>query len=48
MFDQASEIYRAALQEIETAGLSKEERVLTTPQGARVRTTEKGPAEPGV
>ncbi len=39
MFDQAQSIYAAALSEIREAGLYKEERVITTPQGASIRTT---------
>jgi glycine C-acetyltransferase len=40
MFDQAAEVYQTALDEIRAAGLYKEERVLTTPQGAHIRTNE--------
>jgi glycine C-acetyltransferase len=38
MFDRSQVIYEAALADLKRAGLYKEERVLTTPQGARVRT----------
>jgi len=41
MFEQAAELYRTALDEISQSGLYKHERVLTTPQGARVRTVER-------
>ncbi len=41
---KALEIYRATLHEIEEAGTKKEERILTTPQGARVDT----PGAPGL
>jgi glycine C-acetyltransferase len=40
MFEQAAAIYQTALDEIRAAGLYKEERVLTTPQGAHIRTNE--------
>src|SRR5262245_13645388 len=40
MFEQAAKLYRAALDEIAGAGLQKDERVLTTPQGAHIRTNE--------
>jgi glycine C-acetyltransferase len=40
MFDEARSIYARALTEIRSAGLFKEERVLTTPQGAAIRTTD--------
>lgn len=39
MFEEAREIYGQALSEIRAAGLYKEERVITTPQGAQIRTT---------
>src|SRR3954468_1190779 len=39
MFDEARSIYAEALAEIRSAGLSKDERVITTPQGAVIRTT---------
>ncbi len=42
MFEQAAKLYRAALEEITEAGLFKGERVLATPQGAHIRTTEGG------
>jgi glycine C-acetyltransferase len=46
MFEQAAELYRTALDEISRSGLYKHERVLTTPQGARVRTTaQAGPGD---
>lgn len=37
---RAKEIYRCELDEIEEKGLSKKERVITSPQGPRVLTTE--------
>src|SRR6266851_2148351 len=40
MYMQAAKLYRAALEETAGAGLYKEERVLTTPQGAHIRTTD--------
>ena len=39
MFDVARSIYTETLAEIRAAGLYKEERVLTSPQGAAIRTT---------
>ena len=39
MFEDARAIYSQALSEIRAAGLYKEERVITTPQGAQIRTT---------
>jgi glycine C-acetyltransferase len=36
MFDQARDYYRATLKEIEEAGLYKSERILSSPQGARI------------
>jgi glycine C-acetyltransferase len=36
MFDQAREHYRTTLQEIDQAGLYKSERILRSPQGARI------------
>src|SRR3954464_2823044 len=39
MFNGARSIYAQALSDIRTAGLYKEERVITTPQGALIRTT---------
>jgi glycine C-acetyltransferase len=39
MYKQAAKLYQAALDEIAGAGLYKEERVLTTPQGAHIRTS---------
>ena len=38
MFDVARSVYSTALEEIRAAGLYKEERVITTPQGALIRT----------
>lgn len=38
MFDQAESVYTTALSEIRQAGLYKEERVITTPQGATIET----------
>jgi glycine C-acetyltransferase len=40
MFDQAKHIYEGTLREIREAGLHKDERVITTPQGALIRTTD--------
>ncbi|EYF05899.1 glycine C-acetyltransferase [Chondromyces apiculatus] len=40
MFDTARSIYAQALDEIQSAGLHKEERVIATPQGAVIRTTD--------
>jgi glycine C-acetyltransferase len=40
MYTQASKVHQAVLAEIAEGGLSKDERILTTPQGARIRTTE--------
>ncbi len=40
MSKQAFDIYRGMLEEIRTAGTYKEERVITTPQGARIDTTK--------
>ncbi len=40
MFEHAAPVYKLALEEIRAAGLYKEERVLTTPQGAHIRTNE--------
>jgi len=42
MFDEARSIYAATLNEIRAAGLYKEERVITTPQGASIRTSSGG------
>jgi glycine C-acetyltransferase len=42
MFQQAANIYQTTLDEIRSAGLYKEERVLATPQGARIRTGDSG------
>ncbi|MEN6340834.1 MAG: glycine C-acetyltransferase [Clostridiaceae bacterium] len=39
MTKQAYELYRTVLEEIRAAGTYKEERIITTPQGARVDTT---------
>ena len=39
MIKQAYEIYRGVLEEIRAAGTFKQERIITTPQGARVDTT---------
>jgi glycine C-acetyltransferase len=44
MFREAAPIYQAALDEIKDSGLCKDERILTTPQGARVRTTDQAGA----
>ena len=40
MFDAARSIYAQTLDEIRAAGLYKEERVITTPQGAAIRTAD--------
>ncbi len=40
MTKQAYEIYRGVLDEIRAAGTYKQERIITTPQGARVDTTK--------
>src|SRR5271169_1726600 len=37
MFDAAKTVYEKTLAEIRDAGLFKEERILTTPQGAQIR-----------
>jgi glycine C-acetyltransferase len=41
MFEQARTVYRDTLKEIDDAGLTKRERTITSPQGAKIR------AEPG-
>jgi len=41
MFDAARSQYTQTLADIRTAGLYKEERVIATPQGALIRTTEE-------
>ena len=41
MYDVAQPIYRATLEEIRQAGTYKEERVITTPQGAAIGTAGK-------
>src|SRR6185436_11208299 len=41
MFDQAARVYQSSLEEIAASGLYKEERVLTTPQGPRIRTHDR-------
>jgi glycine C-acetyltransferase len=38
MFDVARDVYRTTLREIRAAGLYKQERVITTPQGAHIAT----------
>jgi glycine C-acetyltransferase len=40
MFDVARSVYGQTLDDIRAAGLYKEERVITTPQGAAIRTTD--------
>ena len=40
MFEGAAQHYRSVLEDISTSGLFKEERVLTTPQGAHIRTSQ--------
>jgi len=40
MFEHAAKLYQSAIDDIAAAGLYKEERVLTTPQGAHIRTNE--------
>lgn len=42
MFDAARETYRETLHEIEAAGLTKRERVIETPQDARIRARPGG------
>ena len=42
MFDVARSVYAATLADIRAAGLYKEERVITTPQGARIRALSGG------
>jgi glycine C-acetyltransferase len=44
MFQKAAQLYQTTLDEIREAGLFKEERVLTTPQGARVQTIDRAGA----
>jgi len=46
MFDVAKSIYAQTLSEIRAAGLYKEERVITTPQGAQIRASG-GPSGEG-
>src|SRR5260221_10324045 len=41
MYQQASKVHQATLTEIDQLGLTKEERILTTPQGAHIRTGEQ-------
>jgi glycine C-acetyltransferase len=41
MFEQAKAAYQATLDEIREAGLHKDERVITTPQGASIETAGK-------
>jgi glycine C-acetyltransferase len=41
MYDDARAIYQAELERIRDAGLFKEERVITTPQGASIRTGDR-------
>jgi len=45
MFDAAKKVYEKTLDEIREAGLFKEERIITTPQGAKIkaRVTEGAP-----
>jgi glycine C-acetyltransferase len=47
MYDAARTVYQSTLKEIEESGLFKKERVITTPQGARIsaRPDEASPAE---
>ena len=40
MYDTAKKIYAAELSGIREAGLYKDERVITTPQGARIRAAD--------
>ena len=48
MFDDARAIYADTLREIRDAGLFKDERILTTPQGARIRTEDgRSSEDPG-
>src|SRR2546430_2102636 len=37
MFDAAQKVYEKAISEIREAGLFKEERIITTPQGAEIK-----------
>ena len=37
MFDQAKSVYQQALSEIRSAGLSKDERLIESPQGAHIK-----------
>jgi glycine C-acetyltransferase len=46
MFDLARSVYAGSLTEIRQAGLYKEERVIESPQGARIRTQSPGEAGP--
>lgn len=47
MYDAARTVYQSTLKEIQESGLFKKERVITTPQGARIsaRPDEASPAE---
>ena len=42
MFQNAATFYKTTLDEIRSAGLYKEERIITTPQGARIRAGQNG------
>jgi glycine C-acetyltransferase len=42
MFQKAAPIYQTTLDEIRSAGLYKEERIISTPQGARIRALPNG------
>jgi glycine C-acetyltransferase len=42
MFQNAANVYQATLDDIRAAGLYKEERIITTPQGARIRAGQNG------
>ena len=45
MFDAAQKVYETTLKEIRDAGLFKEERIIVTPQGPRIRTAPREGAE---
>jgi glycine C-acetyltransferase len=45
MFDAAQKVYDTTLKEIRDAGLYKEERIIVTPQGPRIRTAPREGAE---
>jgi len=45
MFDAAQKVYETTLKEIRDAGLFKEERIIVTPQGPRIRSAPREGAE---